>query len=732
MASKKLILSVLAVCYLGLFGACTQKMNLTETSPLEVASSSSSTSPLPSPTSTPTPTVSLTNTATFTASPSPTVTQTPTPSLTPTPTNTPHPTRVPHSPEREVELILQKIRHESSIYGDTDIAVRGMDYLMRYPNTPHREQILTALFYLNSYFMRDWFPFLWLDEFVRQAFNEAQGIPPQFDGTDETWPIPDMLQIYETDLDGNGVADFVISVKHRFWSGIGDGRLLWLHGQPGDYQLWALSKSMYAEVRKMKDLNNDGQLELFYVVPTRGASNYFETAFILTWQDDNFKDMVIGPKQTQNGTWQVVDEDTNGLYELIQIRGGAGSAGFCCILSYQLTHELYQNEYIPISQIPYTWAAEGENPSWQLAKMKQHTYHYQEVLEYFQALLNRDNDYFQETIPYIWFQIGIAQVLLDEIEGANEAWQVLASDFPDHPLTLDVLEIQAFLQKKGGLWQACQWLRENKRAWPLPEKKRAILRTEATYNSWGDLCDPRFLFGQWPWMQSVPIVDQLKQRGLNWHSLSESFDLNGDDIIDPIGEITLFDYRQRWAFLSQADGTYLPFFVDNPYPVEAIYIWDKSGYDDFSLRQFEAELTDVNEDGKLELQYAYSDGEVFWISEWIGHRFKWPDSDIEIGEVGLPNFSDELSMSNIFLTLFYEQNFEKAIDLLAKYDPDLHSSLNNRQYWEEAGVYFLRGLTYSYLGEEDLAQAFFAKVIQEYADTTWVDLAQEKFDFEKE
>ncbi len=624
--------------------------------------------------------------------------------------------------------------------------IRILDYLKRYPDTSYRDVLLKKLFFQSENRIDSWFTPAWLQEFLVEPFNQAGRMP---EGFIERWA--NVGEMFVTDLNGDGEEDFIVAhTQNLYWR-----KLYWLHGSPGSYQLTVLPISdghaLAQQVPLIEDLNHDGVPELVYRDYASGASDEFSNIFIISWQNGRLQNMVIGDNGTQNGEWQVEDTDQDGLYELIKWQGGPGSAGFCCALPVKIDYRLIGNEYIPVRQVPVReelggFLGEGVKADWQFAKMMQHTNHYAQAIEYLDSFLaDIHNDPYQarqEVIPYTYFQLGMTYLLMDEPAAAQRMWQSLAQDFPEHPVTLDVLDIQPFLQTRDGIWQGCAWLRKNKRDWPLSEERRYIFAQEAYYPSWADLCDPMLLFSQWSWTQTRPIAEQLTDRALAWQSLSNAFDLNKDGIADPIGQIQISDRRnQVWVFLTQPDGTYEPFYAKQPYPPEAIYIWTSWGYDSapwYLDDYFDAVITDENQDGNPEIRYGRSDGNHPLQTEWIGHRFEKPGNEIRMDNFTVPDLKDEKSLANVTKKLFYDQDFEAALSLLDGYDSNSDPSISYRSpevlRWAEAGSHYLRGLAYSYLGENELAQLSFATVIRDYSDAlvysygyfSWADLAREK------
>jgi len=69
---------------------------------------------------------------------------------------------------------------EAGISDTFSESVRIMDYLIRYPHSPRREELLAALFWANPILFDDWAVLGLLDEFVRQPFNQAKGMPDRF------------------------------------------------------------------------------------------------------------------------------------------------------------------------------------------------------------------------------------------------------------------------------------------------------------------------------------------------------------------------------------------------------------------------------------------------------------------------------------------------------------------------------------------------------------------------
>ena len=134
-------------------------------------------------------------------------------------------------------------------------------------------------------------------------------------------------------------------------------------------------------------------------------------------------------------------------------------------------------------------------------------------------------------------------------------------------------------------------------------------------------------------------------------------------------------------------------------------------------------MTDRDQDGRPEITYTRGDHQVQTV--WLGHRFEIAGREtIQLDHFTALDFGEEKSFSHILKALFFAQAFETALDLLADYDPAMDDYMS--QPSREVGSHYLRGLAYAYLGQADAAQQALVTVVQDYADTTWVDLANEK------
>ena len=157
---------------------------------------------------------------------------------------------------------------------------------------------------------------------------------------------------------------------------------------------------------------------------------------------------------------------------------------------------------------------------------------------------------------------------------------------------------------------------------------KAVLAIGTRYPGWlylssEDVCLPPVLFSLWKWPRALPLERQLEQRGFLWRVLADTYDLNGDGHVDPIGVVTGSregeDYGV-WAFLTEG-RTYRPLLVADA--ARTLPELDPFGWMIF-YKHFkecsEREVVDFGDDGFPELVEVCKAG--VRVVSWTGHRFQ--------------------------------------------------------------------------------------------------------------
>ncbi|MFN8456370.1 MAG: tetratricopeptide repeat protein [Anaerolineae bacterium] len=708
-------------------------------------------------------------------------------------------------------------------------SIKILDYLHQNPKTPYRQALLNRLMtdpQLPLWWPLQWLREDWLDETVIKAFNEANGLPEGFKEKWSQWG-----EFFTTDLDGNADPDYLLTIR------LDDfcpqrGEMYWLYRNEKGYHIDSLPVnisdfepgSVYPTVLALKDLTGDGRPELAYTVYTCGASTGNLRLRVLSWQNNRLKDLVVDEWMTSNGEWAIQDEDGDGLSELIGTDNGSGGAGFGPFLPYELHFKLHRGEYVPVKQVALTdfdtWREKEVDSDilyWQWAQYLLHTGRFKESIAAFQAIAQGQvPSPWVDFKPYALFRIGLLYILLDDVAPAQATWKQLITQYPEHPVGIDIGQFQPLIQKKDDLWKGCAWLHLNGGQWSDSKwaatdqavrftkwrfetqeqidydkwlgkqgiidytKERENLEDiffpdfYKNYLGWWDVCHPIFLVGLRQWTQQESLEVQMQSLAANWQTLSNEYDLNNDNIADPLGILQVGAQPYLWAFISK-DGVYDPLFINQPYPLEGVNIWMGVEYLYGSAIWGHKKLAvvDLDKNGSPEVLSMAQSGFTLW--EWVDHRFQrhyaeyydaqqgrflkgetslitesnaattikallfdydQPNQFIEErlyrfekGELKLmtpTSISQSRQDPNLTLalkSLFRENNPQAASEFLAAYKPDT-LDVNSAQ-WNKAAVLYFKALTLKYANRPNEAQAIFSQLTQNFASTGWAILAKE-------
>lgn len=748
----------------------------------------------------------------------------------------PTPTPPASSPDTEAESLLKAApvdyfpQYTTNLEGIAPLEIKILDYIYWHPDTSYRQALLERLVAdpeLPLWETLSWLREDWLDETVRQAFDKASGIPAGFEEKWEKWG-----EFFSTDLDGNDDPDYLLTLKlsHHCPEA---GRMYWLHRVDGTHQMNSLpvnvydfdEEFVYPTIRAIEDLTGDEQPEVAYTVYTCGASTQELRLRVLSWQNNRLKDLLIGEWKTSNGEWIIHDEDKDGVAELIGNDYGSGILGFGPFLPYALLFKLHQGEYIPVEQLPLidtnTWSRseEADVLYWEWAKYLLHKGRFTEAANTFTTLAQGKIEFpWVDFRPYALFYSGVSQILSNNISAAQDSWEQLTTGFPDHPVSLDTVQLRQILKSKDDMWRACSWLQQNGRKWADPRwaatdkavaftkwqvetqqqtdydkwlgsqgsidyaKERETLESifipdyYLNHLHWGNLCHPVFLLSLQEWTQQETLEAQMTELGATWQTLSTEYDLNKDGTPDPLGFVKNGEQRYVWTFISQG-AIYEPLFISQPYPPEAIDIWNNSYYvyDRAIGADEELSVTDFDKNGLPEVLSIAPYGFTLW--EWIGHHFQLhsdqyhddqrggslsgetslitlPDGTTQVkallndsdtpnqfieeriyqlkdGELGLisqtpsPSPTGNQLLAEALQNLFKEKNPQATLEVLKNYKPD-NLNVNPSSAWYEAAALYLKALALQYAGQTNEARSIYTTLTQNFADTGWSILAEEK------
>lgn len=527
----------------------------------------------------------------------------------------------------------------------------------------------------------------------------------------------------------------------------------------------------FIEVYAFDDLTGDNQSELVYSAVGHGPSDRFDTLQILSWQNGQLANLLpAGYLYLINGDVAIQDKDGDRIAEIIVTEGSTGYPGVGPSLPYKIHLNLHNNEYIPVQQSmfdesgsrwsdPLTYGKPGNDAYlivWQQAKQLLHTKHFTEALEKFKLLAQEPSSSFDwvDYRPYSLFNIGVIHTILGNQDAAQDVWEQLAIQFSNHPVGVDVVALKEILKDKEDLPRTCTWLQENAARWKEtrwiasekaiydskwvtlvegqgidPNEARTILKADEIdyakeretleyiairpdyyrhHIDWWGFCHPMFLLPLYTWQQQETIDNQMNRYGLNWQTVSTDYDLNNDAVSDVIGFLEMDKKRFPWAFISHNDDNYQPLFIMQPYPVEAINVWNVTqyNYDQHFLPEMNMEViaSDENNSPKVVIGNAQ-------VYQWLGHHFQ-PVSAVS-AEVELPSPLDQA-----IEYLFRYKQPQEAFNILEEYDP-------GDDRFKTAQLY-LQALALEYDKQYKQAQLIFNELIKSYPDTDWAVLAKEK------
>ena len=403
----------------------------------------------------------------------------PSSTLTPVPTQTP----IPIDPQVTDLLNLNEENYCSKIYTYqclTIINVKILEYLYQHPESPQRQQLLNKMVSFWSGATPQWIIEDWLTQTIVPQIVGKSVTSEEFGDFEEKWG-----QIFVTDLDDNGDPDYVITLRLHNMVCIYLGQMYWIYRTyqtDETYQVKLLpttvdsdETSMYPTVLSTDDLTGDGLPELTYVSANCGPSDLFQKPRILSWQNGQFVDRLADRWHLINGDLSIKEKNEEGVAGLLITQGQTGYGGFAPYSPYQVDLELKGDEYIPVKQTllyqPDIQQRDGDILYWQWANFVLHQNRYAEAVDAFNVVAKQPASFFGwvDYRPYALFRMGVTYIVLDDQTAAQRSWEQLITEFPNHPISLDVMTLKNILQNRNDLGKVCVWLQENGGRWWQPQ-----------------------------------------------------------------------------------------------------------------------------------------------------------------------------------------------------------------------------------------------------------------------
>jgi len=381
----------------------------------------------------------------------------------------------------------------------------------------------------------------------------------------------------------------------------------------------------------LSDLNGDGEPELMLQHAYSGASTAFDQRCVLAWASGRFRNLLSTANETMNGWWVVGDVDGDGRAEMLAHRGGSGIATYLA-LPYTVLYRWVDGVLVPHTLLPPTMPHPSRYPdaialAWQTSTLYAYLGDLDAALQALQvvrkSLTDPSDDLTRRVDPFVLYRYGLLALLNGDPSTTQHVWQDVLARYPDHPLVPFLQELLQQVEEPQPVVRVCARVRASARQWERVEQEIGLYYPGWHHLSGGDVCVPPVLFSLETWSREHPIDEQLARRGVGWQLLANTYDLNEDGQVDPIGVVTDRDGGRdygAWAFLTEGQ-TYRPLLVADAgwvTPTLNPHIWFEVYQD---LRECSNwVVADLNRDGAPEV-VAVCRGRVRTAS-WTGHRFR--------------------------------------------------------------------------------------------------------------
>lgn len=672
-------------------------------------------------------------------------------------------TPTPLADDPEVAQLLANLNGDCR----TLCILQTLEYLRAHPVSPYHAQLSDGA--LNGVWNEspmDWFAEQLLHEKLIEPLNREARVPSEFL---EWLNRDDHGEWFETDLDGDNAPDYVVSIRwgREFYPGQMYGGLYWTHRVNKEFILTRIStqsrseaSSLRPQIYALRDLNGDTRADVAFIISEcgNGCTSYLR---IVTWGGAQWRILWSANSMGVDGGY-VFSDLANGAIEITATEREGPTLGSGPVHDYTV-HFLYRgNLFVPValsSALPREeWDKSGKPIQFAQQLLYAHQFHdavwvLESIAQDMQTKDTQTKPPFDDYRPYYWYHKGMTHLLDGDVPNAQRAWDQLRARFPNSKVSRDVEKNRVLVKQPDDIWKFCNALRAQNADWtpPPPSVYGANSHTMLLY-SWQAECAVRLLLPLQTFSND-PLDQQLLELGLQWHLLSDEFDLNRDGVRDSIGVIETDQRKESWVFLSDG-GSYHALYATQSYPHGALDL--DSMRDDYDWRSNAIVVTDLDQDKFPEI--VLEDRVYFLLWRWNGERFERMISDfsaqfdrrmpftvtttadgtrelvteleskdgalqgksvyrLENGELKSLAFLEynPQVLSDALAELFWHQRPHAALDALAQFAPNPD---------EEAMLAYLRALAYEYANEQERARAEFFALIQKYPDGGWASLAQ--------
>jgi hypothetical protein len=169
---------------------------------------------------------------------------------------------------------------------------------------------------------------------------------PQYLASDPSDEEPNLIAVYQPDFDSDQIADVLVIVTLSISGGYGESHVYAFLCRNGGYESHILfrragagsrGEGLYAgggaQIERLEDLNQTGNIDLLFSVNWPGYAEYF----LLTWEGDQFRSLIsymdeLGLQRSyfevQQGNFKLEDVDGDGVFELLVIPINSQTSAF--------------------------------------------------------------------------------------------------------------------------------------------------------------------------------------------------------------------------------------------------------------------------------------------------------------------------------------------------------------------------------------------------------------------
>ena len=570
-------------------------------------------------------------------------------------TSTPSPTYIPYTPVPDAGWTVETLLAEpiepycrSRQQGcTTSLLYKLIDYFVQHPELPGEQRLLLLR---RARYLGTW-PYVgmeqrhahieWLfPEWIEAEFQALQ-IAPGVAATDVVsytvtgdWaesvygePAIELgrnvyrfrggdFDVYPTDLDGDGVQDYVVSATaspygHEFGS-LDYHTLVWMQWDGATWRSGLQDQKYLASNHKrgsvvLVDLEGDGHKELAWINESCTASECVRTLTVAGIQDQALK------------TKAILSEGAVGRNTALAPTRFQRSVG-----GVVWEYEYRADEFVPVQ----TSAPDTVNAYYALQLAYESQFDQAQALFVEQERTGRAQTYadhksfvkLADIRPTLLFNAGFVAVWAGQPEAAQHHWQQVLELYPDSPVA-ESLKINQWLSFAPSATEVCETLHQQQPMWLTPEQPTDQPFVDPQPYTWRSLCLTTFAVDQHDWNTGQPLAEHFEALHVQWEELSAAYDFNNDGRADFIGLTTWIEQRDLWIFLTTDTG-YVPWLPAQQWSQgeQLKYFYDQRNYWWFNSGIQNISIEDMNNDHQPELLSIEKD-RTWSLREWKQDRF---------------------------------------------------------------------------------------------------------------